>query len=192
MPVVDSEEGDVVRYGPNRISINTAVALHEVYGARSNVQKSKLYHVFQSFFGVASSGSIIDKAQHGSRRRIVGQALTLPAVKSMEGFILDNVRDFCHRLVDAKPHDWIDPNSSEWSAGRNMTDWVARLTIDIIGGLLFGQAWHVLTGEQKRAYVEAIPAGTKGFLMVEPPVQASLFSHGLLTRQCRQGTCRQS
>lgn len=131
------------------------------------MQKSKLYRVFGSFFGLASSGSIIDKVQHGSRRRIVGQALTISAVKSMEGFILDKVQSFCHQLVDPKPLNGNQPTGSEWSAAKNMTDWVARLTIDIIGGLLNGQAWHSLSKERKRAFLETIPSGTKGFLMVE-------------------------
>ena len=131
------------------------------------MQKSKLYRVFGSFFGLASSGSIIDKVQHGFRRRVVGQALTISAVKSMEGFILDKVQKFCHQLVDPKPLDGIQPTSSEWSAAKIMTDWVARLTIDIIGGLLNGQAWHSLSKERKRAFLETIPSGTKGFLMVE-------------------------
>ena len=131
------------------------------------MQKSKLYRVFGSFFGVASSGSMIDKLQHGSRRRIVGQALTIPAVKSMEGFILDKVHSFCHQLVDPKPLNGAQPASGDWSAAKNMTEWLARLTIDIIGGLLSGQAWYTLSKERKRAFLETIPSGTKGFLMVE-------------------------
>ena len=162
--------GDVVRYGPDRISINSSVAMHEIYSAKSSFQKSQLYEVFESFFKVASSGSIINKVKHGSRRRIVGQALTLPAVKSMEGLILDNVRKFCDHLVEARPSNETELSDSDWSPGRNMTDWVSRLTIDIIGGLLFGQAWDILTAERKKAFLETIPAGTKGFLMVS-------FSH---------------
>ena len=154
-----------MRYGPNRISINSHVALQEIYGPKGNVQKSQLYEVFRSFFKVASSGSITDKAKHGSRRRIVGQALTPSAVKSMEGFILNNVRDFCDHLAEARPNN--EAELSDWGPGRNMTDWIAQLTIDIIGGLLFGQAWNTLTAERKKAFLETIPAGTKGFLMVE-------------------------
>lgn len=167
-----------MRYGPNRISINSDVALHEIYSARSNVQKSKLYEVFESFFLVASSGSIIDKVKHGSRRRIVGQALTLPAVKSMEGLILDNVRMFCDHLAETRPSNGTELSDIDWSPGRNMTDWVARLTIDIIGGLLFGQAWGFLTAERKKAFLETIPAGTKGFLMVRFLTQTTVL--GLL------------
>lgn len=135
---------------------------------------------------------MIDKLQHGSRRRIVGQALTLPAIKSMEGFILDNVQNFCNHLVEALPHNEIQPVGSEWSTARNMTDWVARLTIDIIGGLLTGHAWYILTGDRKRAFLETIPSGTKGFLMVGLSHRTVVPGHRLLTRLRRQGTCRQS
>ena len=170
-----------MRYGPNRISINSSVALHEIYNARGSLQKSKLYEVFRSFFKVASSGSIIDKVKHGARRRIIGQTLTLPSLKSMEGLILDNVRQFCDNLVEARQSNGIELSDSDWSHGRNMTDWNSRLTIDIIGGLLFGHAWDTLTPERKDIFLEAIPAGTKGFLMVCFS-QATMFGHFLLTK----------
>ncbi|KAL8789819.1 MAG: hypothetical protein Q9195_006654 [Heterodermia aff. obscurata] len=153
--------GDVVRYGPNRIAINTPTALHEIYSVRSSVQKSSLYTVFQRFFKVASSGSLIDKAEHGSRRRIIGQIVTVPVLKSMEVFILDNVQRFCEQLAGAD----FEVRDGEWSPGRDMTDWIARMAIDNIAGLLFGQAWIKLDVGSKREFLASIPAGTKGFLM---------------------------
>ena len=131
------------------------------------MQKSSLYTVFQRFFKVASSGSLIDIAQHAARRRIIGQIVTLPVLKSMEAFVLDNVQGFCERLAGAESQT----KEGEWGPGRDMTDWVARMAIDTIGGLLFGQAWTTLDGDRKGEVVNAIPAGTKGFLMVRafPP-----------------------
>lgn len=156
-------QGDIVRYGPNRIAINTPSALHEIYSVRSSVQKSSLYAVFQRFFKVAGSGSIIDKAEHASRRRIISQTVTVPVLKSMEVFVLDNVQRFCEQLAGAES----EAREEEWSPGRDMTDWVARMAIDIIGGLFLGQSWITLDENSKREFVESIPAGTKGFLMVK-------------------------
>lgn len=156
-----------MRYGPNRISINTNTALHEIYGTRSNVQKSKFYNVFRAFFEVSGSITIIDKVQHGFRRRIMSQALTIPAIKSMERSILENVQNFCDQLVGIQSRDVAEPMSREWSAGRNMTDWLARLTFDIVGDLCFGRKWNVVKSKRNRSFLEAIPAGTAGLLLVK-------------------------
>ena len=76
--------------------------------------------------------------------------------------MLDNVQAFCERLAGTGD----EPTDGDWSPGRDMTVWIARMAIDIIGGLYFGQVWIEMDGEKKRELVEAIPAGTKGFLMV--------------------------
>ncbi|KAL8841180.1 MAG: hypothetical protein Q9170_001034 [Blastenia crenularia] len=157
--------GDVVRYGPNRISINTNTALREIYGMRSNVQKSKFYNVFSAFFEVPGSITIINKVEHGFRRRITSQALTTSAIKSMEELILDNVTSFCNQLVNAASPDAAEPVNGGWSAGRNMTDWLARLTFDIIGDLCFGRKWNVVNAKRNRSFLDAIPAGTAGLLL---------------------------
>ena len=127
------------------------------------MQKSILYTVFQRFFKVVGSGSIIDKAEHASRRRIIGPIVTVPVFKSMEAFVLDNVQTFCERLAGAES----EARKGEWSPGRDMTDWIARMAIDMIGGLFLGQAWTASDENSKREFIESIPAGTKGFLMVK-------------------------
>lgn len=158
--------GDVVRYGPNRISINTNTALHNIYQSRSNVQKSKFYNIFSAFFAVPGTITIINKATHGFRRRIVNQALTAAAVKSMERLMLGNIRSFCNELVENKSEEDVEPLSREWSAARNMTDWLARLTFDIVGDLCFGRNWNVVRSERNRSFLKIIPAGTAGLLIV--------------------------
>ncbi|KAL9593580.1 MAG: hypothetical protein Q9219_007485 [cf. Caloplaca sp. 3 TL-2023] len=157
--------GDVVRYGPNRISINTNAALHEIYGTKSNVQKSKFYDVFRAFFEVPGSITLIDKVQHGFRRRITSQALTISAIKSMEGLILDNIRNFCEQIITLGGHGSARKTSDDWSPGENMTEWLARLTFDIVGDLCFGRKWNVTSSERNRSFLEAIPEGTAGLLL---------------------------
>ena len=115
---------------------------------------------------------MIDKTDHASRRRIISQIVTLPALKSMEAFLLDNVQGFCEQLAGAGD----EVKEGGWSPGRDMTDWIARLMIDIIGGLFFGQSWITLDVDSKREFLEAIPAGTKGFLMVWPLAYATILS----------------
>lgn len=73
---IDRTSGDVVRYGPNRISINTAAGLKKVYGSKANTQKSRsFYNVFAHFFHSDSTLTIVDRAVHGRKRRVMAQAL---------------------------------------------------------------------------------------------------------------------
>lgn len=128
-----------MRYGHNRISVNTATALHQIYGTKTNFQKSRIYENFSAFFKVPGFLLIIDKVQHGFRRRITSHALTVSANKSMEDLILDNVRDWFGKLVSAEIHDTAEPANREWSVSRKMTNWLSRLTFDIVGDLSFGR-----------------------------------------------------
>lgn len=135
---------------------------------RSNVQKAKFYNAFSSFFSVPSTITFIDKAQHGFRRRIINQALAVSALKGMERLMLDNIRKFCDQLVDTEPQDAAELPSREWSTCKNMTDWFARLTFDIVGDLSFGRNWNVVDSERNRSFLKNIPAGTAGLLLVSP------------------------
>lgn len=155
-----------MRYGPNRISINTNTALHSIYSARANVQKAKFYNVFTALFKVPGTVTIIDKVEHGIRRRLTNQGLTMSAIKSMEGLMLENIRSFCDQLVDVKRRSADDAAASEWSAGRNMTKLLARVTFDIVGDLCFGRNWNVIKSERNRSFLDIIPEGTAGMLLV--------------------------
>ena len=84
----------------------------------------------------------------------------------MEGIILNPVREWCGLLAPCDAHGDKTSLGDGWSAGRNMTEWIARLTVDIIGGLLFGQAWDAVEPERKKAFLAALAAGTEGFLLV--------------------------
>ncbi|KAL9005812.1 MAG: hypothetical protein Q9188_001430 [Gyalolechia gomerana] len=105
----------------------------------SNVQKSGIYENFNAFCKVPGSLLIIDKVQHGFRRRITSHALTVSANKSMEDLILDNIRDWFGKLVSAEMHDTAEPANREWSVSRKMANWLSRLTFDIVGDLSFGR-----------------------------------------------------
>ena len=49
----------VVRYGPNRFSINSSIALRDTHGMHANVQKLRAYGTFIHFFW--SCGYVDDK-----------------------------------------------------------------------------------------------------------------------------------
>lgn len=54
MTAVLTALGPIVRYGPSRVSINTATALHDIYNHKANVQKSSYYSIFSHYFKASS------------------------------------------------------------------------------------------------------------------------------------------
>ena len=158
--------GDIVRYGPNRISINTISGLQGIYGAKANVEKSDFYSTFSKFFGVPASVTIIDRAHHAIRRRITNQAFAMSAVRGMEGVMLDNIGEFCQELVSSNEPVVIGKDIREWSPARDVSEWISRLAFDIFGDLCFGSNWNTLKSVENRPYLEMISKGTAGLLLV--------------------------
>ena len=158
MKLID-DIGKFVRYGPNRVSINSTTAAQDIYSVHSNVQKSQAYATFKHFFGdVDMSMTIIDKKKHAFRRRINVKALTPKAIKDLEDKILENVRYFCHGLVDEESH--------EWSSAKDMTKLVGYLVSDIMGDVTFSRNWNVLRDAENRHFVEELPKGVSGIHLV--------------------------
>ncbi len=151
--------GSVVRYGPNRISVNTVTALQDIYSVRANTQKAQFYSVFSYFFKVPMIVTTIDRKDHASKKRILSQALTATAIKSMEDSILTNVRKFCQHLLDEKP-------SRGWNEPKNMTEWIAYVTSDIMGEITFDRSWNTIERDENRHILRIISQGVAGLNLV--------------------------
>ena len=158
--------GDVVRYGPYRISVNTISGLQSIYGAKANVEKSDFYNTFSSFFGVPASVTIIDRAHHAIKRRITNQAFAMSAVRGMEGVMMDNIGHFCRELVNGNESVATGKGDRERSAARDVSQWISRLAFDIFGDLCFGSNWNTLKSRQNWPSLEMISKGTAGLLLV--------------------------
>lgn len=109
----------------------------------------------------------INKKDHGFKRRIVSQALTAAAVRTMECTITDGVRTFCNNLLHETSLSTKEAPQG-WSSKQNMTDSFGRLTFDVIGDLCFGRNWNVMNDERNRKFLEIVPDGVAGLLLVKP------------------------
>ncbi|KAL8757990.1 MAG: hypothetical protein Q9184_004061 [Pyrenodesmia sp. 2 TL-2023] len=148
--------GPIVRFGPNRISINSATALRDIYSTRANVQKSSVYSSYKHFFsGIDMSMTTIDRKKHAYKRRVNAQALTSAAIKSLEERILRNVRVFCDSLVEER-------SVMEWSSPKDMTRHIGWLVSDIMGDVTFSKNWEVQRSARYRKFVEDGPLGVAG------------------------------
>lgn len=149
--------GPVVRFGPNSISINSNTALKTIYGHKSNVKKSQFYSVFPPTKDTFNTHSSIDKAAHARKRRVLSHAFSDGAIKSMEKYVLANVRTFCSALgLSSKSLSEKSESKELWSAPQNMSDWCNYLTFDVMGDLCFGKAFEMLEHPENRHVIELI------------------------------------
>ena len=163
--------GDVVRLGPNSVSINTATALKDIYGFKANVKKSNFYSVFPATKAAFSTHTAIDKAVHARKRRVLSQAFSDSAMRAMEVHILDNIESWCRYLGNNQEGNKIDVNDSMngyggsnpvydskgWSAPKNMGDWTNYLSFDVLGDLCFGKPFGVMERDENRFLLDLIP-----------------------------------
>ncbi|KAG5926956.1 hypothetical protein E4U42_002775 [Claviceps africana] len=113
--------GPVMRHGPNKLVFNSIEALH--------VAKSHVYLLTISG-GNPSILNIIDKQQHRSRRRLIGQAINDKAMRDFEPTLMEQINVFLKQLS----------RSAETSEPLEMTDLAKRLGLDVAGHLAFGFA----------------------------------------------------
>jgi cytochrome P450 len=155
--VLTPYKGPVVRFGPNSLSINSNTALKTIYGHKSNVKKSQFYSVFPPTKDTFNTHSSIDRASHARKRRVLSHAFSDGAIKSMEKYILANVRSFCSALSpQAQSPEEKKVPKGQWGAAQNMSDWCNYLTFDVMGDLCFGKAFEMLERHENRHVIDLI------------------------------------
>lgn len=128
--------GRIVRFGPNSLSFNSATALKEIYGFKSNVRKARFYEAFWATKDSFSTHSAISKSIHARKRRVLSQAFSDAAIKSMENHILAHVRQFCQNLAgDNSLTTFASAGNTEdkgYGAPVEISDQANYLTFDIV------------------------------------------------------------
>lgn len=154
-----NDAGKIVRFGPDRVSICSLAALREIYNTQANVQKSQVHEAFTHFFKTRMSMTTIDREEHAFKRRVNIKALTLNAIKDLEGRLIKNIDLFCANLLDEVP-------SKSWNSAKDMSKWSAYLASDIQGDVTFTRNWNVLQSSENRNVVEILPQGVQGLYVV--------------------------
>ncbi|KAF3908109.1 hypothetical protein ABW21_db0207494 [Orbilia brochopaga] len=138
--------GVAVRYGPNRVSFNSAKAIKDIYSSTKPLQKAAGYRALLLTGGIPSLFSSIDKTFHGRRRRIIGQGFSEAAMKSYEPIVQERIDRFSDVLID-------NPDSEGWGRGYDMSRLCAGLTFDVMAALIFGRPFHILEDPKGLSYV---------------------------------------
>ncbi|KAF2796452.1 cytochrome P450 [Melanomma pulvis-pyrius CBS 109.77] len=147
--------GPIVRLGPNHLSINSATALKSIYGFRANVQKADFYEAFPANKSTVNVHSSIDKQQHARKRRVLSHAFSDQAIKSLEKYILANVRTACRMLGESGTKEEREGGNS-WGGQWNVANWCNWLVFDIMGDLVFGKAFGMLESPVNRFAVDLV------------------------------------
>jgi cytochrome P450 len=153
----------VVRYGPNRISFNSVDALKTIYssyGHKAKIVKADYYTVVGHHFGALNLVSIDDPAEHSRKRRIMAQALTTSAVKSMHPSIWKNLASLFDSLRPTK--------SATWSAPVDMTRLSNAFAFDTMAEIVFGRNLGMLTSHTNRWILSVLPEAVKFLHIVRP------------------------
>jgi hypothetical protein len=110
--------GDFVRYGPNKLLVNSASGVHDIYGHKSNVKKAQFYSQFHRGL-LPSALSAYDKDDHAPRRKVLNPSFSEVALKQYDITIAKHADIFIDKMVEENSSS----SSSYWSVGRNMALW---------------------------------------------------------------------
>ena len=160
--------GAYVRLGPNLLSVNTPTGLKTIYGFRSNVRKASFYEAFPSTPKAVSVHSAIDKLQHARKRRVMSHAFSDSAIKSLEKYILANVRVGCELLGKRTNGGITEKREDEkgWNDQWNAAHWCEWLVFDIMGDLVFGKAFGMLESPMNRFATQLVGNAAHRHLIV--------------------------
>ncbi|TLD24730.1 hypothetical protein PspLS_06297 [Pyricularia sp. CBS 133598] len=141
-----SKYGDVVRYAPNRIIINTATAWKAIYGYGKNSAKSDAYQQVTLIPGVHSTLATIDNHEHGKTRRLLSQCLSDAKIRSKGDELKETALIFAEGLSEQVDR-FEDTQSCEegWSAPKNLAHWADFFAFDVMSRLVFGTSYSLLT-----------------------------------------------
>ncbi|KAL2814050.1 cytochrome P450 [Aspergillus granulosus] len=176
---------DTIRYGPNRLLINSAPGHKSIYGHGANVQKSRAYEQISTIPGIHSSISTLDNARHKMLRRLLNQGLSDTSIRSMDAE-MRSIASFFATAVGEK-EDCFDlsqqpvNDGDEWSVAKNMARWCDFFTFDVMSRLVFGTSYNLLSNSENHYIIDCVMNSLQrtGFLMQLPEVE-KLNLHRLL------------
>ncbi|KAF2500060.1 cytochrome P450 [Lophium mytilinum] len=147
--------GEFVRYAPNRLNVNTATGIKDIYSQNKNFLKSKNYSAM--VHQALNTLTVREKKDHGRRRRVISQGLSDAVIRNFEPAMLEIINRFCDRMLQTVEEETENSNSEKaWSPIRNMSQWCNYLAFDIMTSLIFQGKYNMLERETYRYVVKVI------------------------------------
>ncbi|TVY67549.1 Cytochrome P450 monooxygenase apf7 [Lachnellula suecica] len=145
------EYGNIIRFVPNGILLNTPTAYRSIYNSKANVQKPNTYVAASRDSKHTSTMNTIHPATHSRKRRVLNSVFFDKAVRSAEAFIVEHVDRWCEILLDGSSDGWTTP--------KNFATPSSYLAFDIMGTLSFGKSFDLKEPNDSpfRAMLDIIP-----------------------------------
>ncbi|KAJ5895675.1 hypothetical protein N7495_007366 [Penicillium taxi] len=143
--------GDIVRFGPNSLSLNSHTGLAAIYSRTANVRKDDAYVVMSASLHAPNTISCIDKQAHAFKKRILTQVFTHAALKGVEDRILFHVRRFCDKIA---PDDKSNETKKNWGHIKDMAALSDYVAFDIISDLCYGKSFDMLRSKKFRSFTK--------------------------------------
>ncbi|EXJ70268.1 uncharacterized protein A1O5_06336 [Cladophialophora psammophila CBS 110553] len=160
--------GPVVRYGPNELAYNTPSAFQAIYGFKANVQKGHAVTVgVTSDPDSRSTFSETDKQRAMKKRRVLSQGFSESALSSAESFMISQIETLCKQLANTSTEKVKD-----------LSLWLNYLAYDIMGEVVFGRSFDMLTDPSLRYVLSLIDASV--FCTLLARVMPLLYKTGLI------------
>ncbi|KAI1176152.1 cytochrome P450 [Nemania sp. FL0916] len=142
--------GSIVRYAPDRLLVNSAEAVSDVYSHSAKMLKSRTYDAL-----VHKAPNILtlrDKQLHGRRRRVLSQALSDENITAYQPHMLEKVWKFAQVFLDLPRED----ENEKWSVPFNIARYCDYLTSDLMTRIVFSADYDMLGKADHRQAIEAI------------------------------------
>ena len=156
-------QGTKVRVNPGAVVFQSAQAFRDIYGTKSNVQRSKSYEVWQRNEMDVNTINTSDVGLHHKKRRYLNLVFTEKSVRAAGVFIQKHV-DFWDKLLP-------DGDGRDWSQPKNMAEWSDYLVFDILCDLCFGRSLNIK--EPGENPFKGIPKAIHSYMKLTYPVRST-------------------
>ncbi|KAJ8468958.1 hypothetical protein ONZ45_g17054 [Pleurotus djamor] len=156
-----SKYGEVVRIGPNDLSIIDPEAINPLLGAKE-LPKGPSWKGRQASMKTSSLIGVQDVQEHARRRRPWSRGLSTTALKDYEGILMNRVRQLANYLA-------------QQTGPVDLSEWIGYFTYDFMSDMGFGGGPEMMRDGDKDGLLKILDGGlllVPGF----PPSSASSFA----------------
>ncbi|KAF2177058.1 benzoate 4-monooxygenase cytochrome P450 [Zopfia rhizophila CBS 207.26] len=156
--------GPKIRPEPNVVLFCDPEAYRDIYGNKSNVQRSGFYLAWRRNPKDVHTLNEVDVEKHAYRRKLLNVSFTDKSVRAASKFVFRHIDRWNELIVD---------NHDDWSTPVDFTKTVEKLVFDISGDLCFGKSFE--TKEPGDNPLKIIPHSIIGFMKFYYAIARSPF-----------------
>ncbi|EIM81015.1 cytochrome P450 [Stereum hirsutum FP-91666 SS1] len=148
--------GDVVRIGPNELSICSLDAVEVILGSKGKLSKGPWYDAMWADKVGRSVHALKDIDAHAQRRRYWDKAMTGPAVKNYLVFLEECVDHLCRRLRE----------DYKKASVQNLSRIMDHLVFDVIGEVTCARSFGMIENGEDHTYIHFMEKGFRAICVL--------------------------